>query len=207
VIALCLPRSLSGLICVTPSLTAPLRVTLLSAPHRRRHEQHYKHDRGRDRDHDDAGANREHDKRCGAHHASPSAKPFLQHTRHNRQARAAHEVRGATPAMRGYAERSRRSSAAGKARPGKSASPRPTREVVRRENGRMFGSERPVNFWRDRHVRRAYVIGYVGVGEKPVEKEGGFAPPHLRYAAAAFKQPGTTRTHRVSCGGTATTRA
>jgi hypothetical protein len=66
-------------------------------------------------------------------------------------------------------------------------SPRPAREVVRRENGRMFGSGRPVNFWRDRHARRAYVIGYVGVGQNPDEKKGGFAPPRLRYAAAAFK--------------------
>jgi hypothetical protein len=83
--------SLSGVIIVTPSLTAPLCSTLLSAPHRHRHEQHHEHDRARDRDYDHTGANREHDK-DGAHHVSPSAGPFLQHTRHDRQAGAVHKV-------------------------------------------------------------------------------------------------------------------
>jgi hypothetical protein len=79
-IVLCPPCSLSALICVTPSLTAPLCPTLLSAPHRRRHEQHHKHDRDRDRDHDDAAANREHDK-AGVGHATPF-RTHREHTQH-----------------------------------------------------------------------------------------------------------------------------
>src|SRR5665809_12490 len=82
-----LPPRFSGLICVTPSLTALLCATLLSAPHRHRHQQHHKHDRARYRDHDDAAANRERDK-GGAHRASPSAKPVLQHTRHGPSSRS-----------------------------------------------------------------------------------------------------------------------
>jgi hypothetical protein len=35
------PRSLAGLIYITPSLAAALCATLLSAPHRHRHEQHH----------------------------------------------------------------------------------------------------------------------------------------------------------------------
>jgi hypothetical protein len=73
--------SLMGLIDVTPSLTTPLCATLLAAPHRHRHDQNHKHDRGRHHDHDDAGANREHDKR-GAHaFLSSTVAPAYVHDR------------------------------------------------------------------------------------------------------------------------------
>lgn len=75
-LVLCPPRSLAGLIDITSSLTAPLGTTPLSAPHRRGHEQHHKHDRGGYRDHNNASTNREHNK-GGAHPASPFARPTL----------------------------------------------------------------------------------------------------------------------------------
>jgi ATP/maltotriose-dependent transcriptional regulator MalT len=43
----------------------------LTTPHRHSHDQNHKHDRGRHHDHDDACANREHDK-SGAHASLPS---------------------------------------------------------------------------------------------------------------------------------------
>jgi hypothetical protein len=61
---------------VTPSPITLLCATHLTAPHRRSHEQDHKHDRNRDHDHHDAGANREH-KKGGAHHASSFPGPFL----------------------------------------------------------------------------------------------------------------------------------
>jgi hypothetical protein len=82
-LALCSPRSLSRLLYVAPSLTALLGAALLSAPHRRSHEENHEHDGDRDHDHDDAGANREHNK-AGAHPAPPSGRPPRQHSRHDR---------------------------------------------------------------------------------------------------------------------------
>jgi hypothetical protein len=79
-----------GLIHVASGLTAPLRTSHFSASHRHGHEQNHKYHRDRHHDHDDAGANGEHAK--GGAHASPSAKPFLQHTRPDRQAGAAEMV-------------------------------------------------------------------------------------------------------------------
>jgi hypothetical protein len=65
-LGLCAPFLISGL---TPSLIAPVRGTPLLVAHRHRHEQHHKHDRTGDRDHDDASTNCEDDE--GAHATSP----------------------------------------------------------------------------------------------------------------------------------------
>jgi hypothetical protein len=94
-IVFCPLRSLSALICVTPSLAAPLGATLLPAPHRHRHEQHHKHDRARDRDHGDAATNREH--KASAGHSTPS-RTCREHTRHaSGPARVAQEARWLRP--------------------------------------------------------------------------------------------------------------
>jgi hypothetical protein len=85
-LALCSPRPLSGLIEVTPSLTAPLRATLLTPPHRHRHDQNDKH-------HAAATtitttpvltANKT---KTALIMCSPSALPFLQHIRLDRHGR------------------------------------------------------------------------------------------------------------------------
>jgi hypothetical protein len=65
-LALCPPRSLSRFVYVAPSLTTLLGAAFLSAPHRHGHEEDHEHDGDCHHDHDDAGANREHNK-AGAH--------------------------------------------------------------------------------------------------------------------------------------------
>jgi hypothetical protein len=70
-VALCPQWSPVPLVYAAASLNTPLRGALLTAPHRQSNDQNHKHDRNRDRDHNDAGADREHEK-DGAH-TTPSA--------------------------------------------------------------------------------------------------------------------------------------
>jgi hypothetical protein len=74
-VGLCLPHSSLPLVYVTASLSAPLRGAPLAAAHRRSNDQNHEHDRNRDGDDNDAGANREHDKN-GAHPTSLCSTAF-----------------------------------------------------------------------------------------------------------------------------------
>jgi hypothetical protein len=63
-VALCLRHSALPLVYWKASFSAPLCRTLFAAAHRHGNDQNHEHDGGRDRNHDDASANREYDKNC-----------------------------------------------------------------------------------------------------------------------------------------------